>query len=443
MLPCPWALNFVHIEKTAGTTLRYLFEDHFDHSEVFLGQFRWLVAKRDVKPQNRFFRHHIPELLRNLGEVATFVDQLTTLRDPVDRMASHYLHWMRLEEIDIDLALSQRNVSFELAQYLRSAPSASFNIENALLMPRNYQTRWLAAAHSSERLDPWAAEPPSIEAAKQFLKSCRWIGLVENIRQSLLALHLEFSWRPTNLDRRENEKHPGQKVELTENDRRRLRSEHDIDCALCSWARKEAADRISRAIAVRMVELESTALDRSWKDYKKLPASIVTQPDDLFEFCEKAYLLRRLDAAPHSGTLVFNAAAALVGDGWQRREYREDGSVEPYRWSGPGPVSDIDIAVAAPRGGYFRFHINAFQHRMPFKLRGFANGLAMAEPTIEPSNEGGIIWSAEFPPIKGSLGFIRFSFEVPEVARLCDFADTPDRRLVGFSFRRAAVHCYL
>jgi hypothetical protein len=439
------ALNFAHIEKTAGTTLRYLLEDHFDHREVLLHHFRWLMSEKCVAREHRVFRHHVPEFLRKLGGSATGVDNITMLRDPVDRMASLYLHWIRdLNLIDIDLALSQKNVSPGLADYLRSGPSNSFTIHNARLMPRNYQTRWLAAAYASEPPDPWSEEPAQIEPAKRFLKSCRWLGLVENMRQALLALHLEFSWRPTNLDRRENEKGPGQIINLTEEDRQRLRSEHAIDDALYCWAAKETANRLRRAIDERVGELHSAVLDRSWADYKKLPSTMARGQEeaDLFENCERAYLLRRLAARPACSTVVFDAASALVGDGWQRREYDEGGTVEPYRWSGPGPVSDIDLPLTAPRGGYFRLHVNAYQSRYSFKLSGFANGLAMGEPSIESSSEGGIVWTAEFPPTSSSLGFIRFSFEVPKIERLCDIAETPDRRSVGFSFRRAAACVY-
>jgi hypothetical protein len=35
-------LNFAHIEKTAGTSLRSLLADHFDHWEVFSRSFKSL-----------------------------------------------------------------------------------------------------------------------------------------------------------------------------------------------------------------------------------------------------------------------------------------------------------------------------------------------------------------------------------------------------------------
>lgn len=435
-------LNFAHIEKTAGTTLRFLLEDHFDHREVFDGYFKWLMTGKAISSSHKLYRTHIPDLLQRLGAAAICVDDLTVLRDPIDRAASSYLHWIReRRSFDLDLAKREKLISSEFARYLRGSPSEVFRASCAPHMPRDYQTRWLAAAGAFEPLDPWVGDAAPLDDAKRYLKSCRWIGRVEHMREDLLALHLEMGWRPANLGRRENVREASQRVELTDADRASLQVSHPADMQLLAWAEEEIAERLKNRMASLSQSLDAAAVKGAWGEYSALPSPTrqSVPSSALVEACERVYLSGRLSRKPGAGATVFGAASALDGDGWQRREYTDDGSVIPYRWSGPGPLSDFDVPVVAPKGGILRIHVIAWQTPKPLILRGYANGQAMGEAKMMPASEGGLVWMAEFPPVDPSLGFVRFSLEVPSTVRLCDFADTPDRREVGFAYRQVSV----
>ena len=105
----------VHLPKTAGSSFLGALEQHFgarllqDYADrpitrsalsriftVLQSRVRFSLSSRSLSPYQCIHGHFMPLKYDNLS-AATPVKFVTWMRDPVERVASHYHHWMRVE----------------------------------------------------------------------------------------------------------------------------------------------------------------------------------------------------------------------------------------------------------------------------------------------------------------------------------------------------------
>lgn len=221
------ALIFLHIPKTAGSSLSKIIKQHYSKSETAtldkagIARFKSLPAEQ--RARYRLIQGHLYfGLHRFIPRASTYV---TFLRHPIERALSfyyyarttpdHYLYPVLTSE-DVDLnGMLARDLTIEL---------------------QNHQTRMLAG---NEWQNPQCAVTrTTLERAQENLRShFRVVGLQEEFDASLLLLHRAFGW-PVRSYARENvtEGKPREKP-LDIETQRLLEEKNSFDLELYAYAR--------------------------------------------------------------------------------------------------------------------------------------------------------------------------------------------------------------
>lgn len=180
-------LIFVHIQKTAGSTVRWIVKRRYPQGAVLelgrtqdhlpLEQFRCLPqARRDAYD---CLIGHIPFGLHEL--LSRPADYITFLRDPMERAVSQFYYICRTPANRIHPLI--KATGFSIAEYARN---------DEFGRPDNMQVRYVIGARTEA---PMAAD--DLERAKIAL--CRryaCFGLAERFDESLVLLRRALGWGP-------------------------------------------------------------------------------------------------------------------------------------------------------------------------------------------------------------------------------------------------------
>ena len=170
-----WA--FIHIQKTAGTTLRKLILDREGAAhcaEIYREEtLREDVASALQNPSMRWLTGHFP-LYPELQD--SHIQRITLLRDPQDRLLSHYFHVVR--------STKEKHLAWK--REFQSLPEFA-------AMPRmqNVETRFLAGLEEE-------APPPGEEHLGQAMKNLEgftFVGIQEHMRPSIILLADALGWK--------------------------------------------------------------------------------------------------------------------------------------------------------------------------------------------------------------------------------------------------------
>jgi hypothetical protein len=181
---CDGVIAFLHIPKTAGTTLNSILADQYSPEqfhEVMMRGMSWLVPGPTVVPRPLIsfskLRRHFDLSIRNaLPADARF---FTFLRDPVERAISHYYHYRR-QTADPIHPLAMRS---SLAEWVGGS---------GLVEMDNGQTRRLAGEMN---LPCGRVTPRMLDRAKSNLaRHFAVVGLTERFEESLILLRRTFDW---------------------------------------------------------------------------------------------------------------------------------------------------------------------------------------------------------------------------------------------------------
>eukprot|EP01112_Ceratiomyxa_fruticulosa_P008542 TRINITY_DN2216_c0_g2_i1.p1 TRINITY_DN2216_c0_g2~~TRINITY_DN2216_c0_g2_i1.p1 ORF type:complete len:355 (-),score=42.60 TRINITY_DN2216_c0_g2_i1:89-1153(-) len=160
---------FLHIPKTAGTTLSSVFQKndpkHFQHF--------WLHPRMNEIPKvlnkNIVFGHFRYGLHTYFNRTCTYI---TMLRDPVDRVVSHYYYHRGTNPHGND-PVYQLARNSTLRQWVEKSPSAN-----------NEMTRCLSGIRETEILPT----NQTLQVALQHLKDFGFVGLIEKFHESLVLM---------------------------------------------------------------------------------------------------------------------------------------------------------------------------------------------------------------------------------------------------------------
>jgi Sulfotransferase family len=168
------ALIFLHVPKSAGTTLNRLIEWEYPLFQMYSVDpvlSRWSRARLWRLPQQRLkkfrvFKGHMPFGLHEIiPQPATYV---TVIRDAVERVISaYYFNYWRL-----------RREGWTLEDFVRRSPR------------ENVQTKIIAGADYDA---PCTAE--ILLKAKENLQYFSVVGLTERFEESLALMKLRFGWK--------------------------------------------------------------------------------------------------------------------------------------------------------------------------------------------------------------------------------------------------------
>jgi hypothetical protein len=235
-------LIFVHIQKTAGSTVRWIIQRHYAQGRVLelgktrdhlpLEQFRLLPqAERD---QYDCLIGHIPYGLHEL--VSRPADYITFLRDPLERAASQFYYICRTPANRIYPLVAA--TGFSIAEYARNEEFGR---------PDNMQVRYVIGAGTEGQMTPDDLERAKIALCERY--AC--FGLAERFDESLVLLRRALGWgqiyylkQNVTASRPPLAEIPGEALEI-------FARKYALDAALHEFAQAEFERRIN-ALGVRL-----------------------------------------------------------------------------------------------------------------------------------------------------------------------------------------------
>jgi hypothetical protein len=135
--------------------------------------------------------------------------------------------------------------------------------------------------------------------------------------------------------------------------------------------------------------------------------------------------------------IEITASQNLNDSGWHNREYDKEGTVIPYKWSGPGLLSDIHISNNIFGKVKIKIYLNDFNRKISIikDIVVRINGQILEK--LE--NKENLVLIAEGSINKIDLPFSILTFEVPVVQKISEFYNNKDARLVGFAYNRIVI----
>lgn len=233
-------LIFLHILKTAGTTLNIILENYYPpertfatfpnrrHPEGSLEGFRALSAAEkaniDLLTGHMGFGLH-----RDLPRPAVYI---TILRDPVERVVSRYYHEKR-DPLSHAHDMIQKGMG--LAEY------AQYYAEHARM--DNLQTRMIAGNWELRGHGPCTTD--MLETAKQNLRNhFAIVGLTERFDETYLLLTRHFGWSPISYLRHNVAGNRPPLKKIHPEDRQALESYNQFDGELYKYAQQLFAEQL-------------------------------------------------------------------------------------------------------------------------------------------------------------------------------------------------------
>ena len=245
---------FEHIPKTAGRTMHTILWRVFFGQKVFLttipGQHRERIEElnRQLEDPDRRIRAIVSHAGFGLHELLpdTFdYRHFTFLRDPVDRVVSHYYYEIQQNHID---------ASVTLETFVREDLSRSCNVQTALLggleLKRSVEGLTLTRDLYTDAL---------LERAKANLRLHAAVGLTERFDESLLLLRHVFQWKwPRMLYVRKNVGHLRRtRPAMPESSLRLIRRYNELDLALYRYAQDLFEQQVAQHLPHRTRQLDT------------------------------------------------------------------------------------------------------------------------------------------------------------------------------------------
>lgn len=232
---------FLHVPKTAGTTLNSIFANHLEDGQRYKLMMRGMSY---VRPRFSLFG---PRLISrtNLGRfraalaepgklkvidghfdmsIARFMPEdafwITLLRDPVERAISHYRHYRALEKDPMHRTARENTL-------------LSWVMGCNLVEMDNGQTRRLAGAMDAPI---GSVDDRMLETAKRNLAKFDMVGLSERFDAFQVLLHAAMGWPLQRYPACNVGKSPVESMPASESDRSVLRAFNRYDDALYEFA---------------------------------------------------------------------------------------------------------------------------------------------------------------------------------------------------------------
>jgi hypothetical protein len=218
---------FIHIGKTAGSSVRASLSDYFPTGNtcplVFHNQIK--TMSDDEKTRYELYCAHIGyELALSLAGDPKRVFSL--LRDPVDRVLSLYFYWREVEGGAMGPKLAKE---LELEEFLES------NAAGIVVDVRNTQTWQLAFSHDAltrKTKKKALSEDAIYERAIQNVESLGVIGVQEYLDQFIEQLNHTYRWTLPTPDRLNTTGNRSTKDQIPDTTRRRIQALNAMDLEL-------------------------------------------------------------------------------------------------------------------------------------------------------------------------------------------------------------------
>jgi hypothetical protein len=254
------ALLFLHIPKAGGTTLHSIIERQFPPEMTFsiagmtpsqsIKEFISLPPARREKI--RLLKGHMPYGLHQyLSVPSTYI---TMLRDPVDRIVSHYYFVRRSPGVNLYDEVTSKNMS--LADFVKRRASIRANNDQTRLISgvEEVNAKVLRGREANE-------EPGStdiLEIAKKNLRDhFTVVGLSERFDESLLLLRRLLGWRNIYYVKQNVTRGRPAKQQVPKEAIRLIEEYNELDMSLYEYARQRFEETVREQGAGFKTELRS------------------------------------------------------------------------------------------------------------------------------------------------------------------------------------------
>lgn len=394
-------LCFIHIPKTAGTTLTSILESKFDRDQIFPEAF--LRNIKDYTPEQlaafRLFRGHFSHAIG--GRLLRSPQMVTMLRDPVERAISAYEFMKTCIIVNPQAAITQ--------QKARSLPLKDYIRDPAISGVINGQTRQLAGRVWQG--DIRETNPDWLEAAQAHLAEFAFVGLTEQFNESMDLLNYTFGWSPLQqIQQLMVGRKRLKREQLTDEELEIILEHNQLDLALYNYG-KTLFEQRYQAMLARLERYASAEnlQQRLEQHYQACFESQVTP-------------VRRV---------TFTFEQGFSGSGWHGWE--GEGRHLPFRWTGPGTVSTLDFPPLDP--GSYRVEIrviNAITPEVLSSLQLCVNQTPLHLISLYCDEDTAVLQGVISPEVVRDAPFTRLTFRVSHTRSLQAVQPTtPDRRAVG------------
>lgn len=422
---------FMHIPKTAGTTLIQVLEQHFDPQEIA----SWLYPFQLVDKAPEFFRNH--RYFHGHVEYAVMCSYLsqppitmTILRHPVERYLSQFGNHKRVSLLQIPDWTAEIYNEFQRVTLEEFVCGGSEIISAESRAWLNKQAKMLAGkltANDDGTIDPSerCLCTPTLEEAKQRLDEFAFFGLSERFQESVFLMAYTFGWMPRFEYETANASPPGLRPyqsEISNDLVREIEKLNLIDLGLYTYAEEQFEIRYEQMCEELLEQYGGWAQRR-----RSLSRSM------LIELLDKHYRRRFRERTVPSAAVFLDYNSRIDGRNWWWPE--KDAFDTTYRWTGPGPCATLDLALQAGADLCLRFCLmNAITPSTLATLIVRANGEVI--PLDYSRSSPGLIFSGHIQKrvVARTHGYLRLTFEVERTQRPVDvIKGNDDRRPLGIA----------
>ena len=392
-------LYFLHIHKTAGSSLREYIYDKFGRNEACLLPWELPAVLDRPASELRNYRviagHYGYYLERLLGKPLVYI---TMLRDPVERTVSAFYD-QRWRE---DLWLHEHIKDMTLDDYVfdRIGAREVMNFQTCSLAFDDVDRHYHGLAElwrDEEQTRAVLGDRRLLELAKARLERFAFVGLQDRFEDSLRLLAYTFGWPLPDRTPREN-------------------------------IRRESREKIPDRTLARIREL--TALDQELYDFASgvFDARCMHLSDDRVTDRHREAIGRM----PRQDEALVRFERGITGVGWQDRERT---AAWAGRWTGPGTEASLHFPLRTGRSYTLFLRVGAYAPDIVSGLQIEANGaplLLQREPCAEDIRHTCIRAEIGAEMVAHSPAFLGLTLRVPRV--ICPQTKDPtnsDRRSLG------------
>lgn len=249
-------LIFLHIPKTAGTTLHQIMDRHYRLDQIY-----WVHATQvaesitafkqfpeEKRQQFKLIKGHMGfGLHQYVSQPCTY---FTLLRDPVKRIISHYYHVLRTPNHYLHQIVTEKQM--DLKAFVSSGISLELD---------NGQTRLIAATNGDEdeRIEFGCATTDLLDTAKQhLLNHFSVVGTMEEFDKTLLLLQKKLGWKNIYYARQNTGKNKTTKKSAISSDTlAAIQQQNALDIELYEFAQQRLNQQIEAECSTFEQELEA------------------------------------------------------------------------------------------------------------------------------------------------------------------------------------------